>query len=96
LDAASPEDAWDYAFFEVDHERFAGRHRFAFSPDDHPVPVGEQVGFLGFPFGLTHLTAHVGYVSSIHRSGPATTLQIDGSVNGGNSGGPLLDLKTRL
>ena len=35
----------------------------------------------------------MGYVSSIHELDGVRVLQIDGSVNGGNSGGPLLNLK---
>ena len=41
------------------------------------------------------MTSHLGYVSSIHKNSVGVEIiQIDGSVNGGNSGGPLLDLKS--
>ena len=43
---------------------------------------------------MTQLTAHMGYVSSIHDQRGRELIQIDGSVNGGNSGGPLLSLET--
>ena len=56
--------------------------------------VGESAVFLGFPFGMTQLTSHVGFISSIHNRNSVKVIQIDGSVNGGNSGGPLLDIKT--
>ena len=38
------------------------------------------------------MTCHVGYISSIYESDGVSKIQIDGSVNGGNSGGPLLEL----
>jgi len=40
------------------------------------------------------LTAHMGYTSSIHGQQSRKIIQIDGSVNGGNSGGPLLSIES--
>jgi S1-C subfamily serine protease len=37
---------------------------------------------------------HAGLISSIYPSGPTQILQIDGSVNASNSGGPLIDAET--
>jgi S1-C subfamily serine protease len=51
---------------------------------------GEPVCGLGYPFEDPHLTLHHGYVSALFRSGPATMLKLDMSVNPSNSGGPLL------
>ena len=48
--------------------------------------------FFGFPFGTTHLTSHVGYISSDFIDGQVHKFQIDGSINPGNSGGPLLHI----
>jgi hypothetical protein len=87
-------EALDYAFIEINDPKFNGRHHFEFSDTDDLVAIGEQVLFIGFPFGMFHLTAHLGYVSSIHTTGAVQVLQIDGSVNGGNSGGPMIDLET--
>ena len=58
------------------------------------LSAGQQVLFLGFPFGMSQLTCHLGYVSSMHTRNGVDIIQIDGSVNGGNSGGPLLDLRS--
>lgn len=82
----------DYAFLKLDDPKFAGRHQFEFAADDEFPKVGEQIGFLGFPFGTIHLTAHLGYVSSVHEEAGVEKIQIDGSVNGGNSGGPAINL----
>jgi len=86
----SPAELHDYAFLRLDEPEFAGRHRFLFDPDMGP-DVGEQVAFLGFPFGMAQVTAHLGYISSIHERNGIKVLQIDGSINGGNSGGPLVN-----
>jgi S1-C subfamily serine protease len=91
--AESLESELDYAFINLEEPEFERRYRFEFGDLDD-IAVGENVSFLGFPFGMPQLTAHMGYVSSIHEQKGRTIIQIDGSVNGGNSGGPLLCLKT--
>jgi hypothetical protein len=89
----SLKDDKDYVYLTLSNSKFTGRHVFEFA-DSSSVSVGEQVVFLGFPFGDNHLTAHIGYISGIYEQNKVKTLQIDGSVNGGNSGGPLIDIKT--
>jgi S1-C subfamily serine protease len=49
---------------------------------------------LGFPLEHDNLTCHQGIISSFYRSGLDEVIQIDGSVNAGNSGGPLIDPET--
>lgn len=92
--AESPENERDYIYLRLLDSDFNDRYVFEFTDSSSPLSVGEQVLFLGFPFGMTQLTSHIGYVSSIHERNEVEIIQIDGSVNGGNSGGPLLDLKT--
>ncbi len=91
--AESLESELDYAFINLEELEFQGRYRFEFG-DSADIAVGESVLFLGFPFRMPQLTAHMGYVSSIHEQQGKNIIQIDGSVNGGNSGGPLLSLET--
>lgn len=91
--AESGENDRDYVFLKLSEPEVEGRYVFEFA-DSSVLSVGEHVVFLGFPFGYPYLTAHSGYVSSLHCSNDIEVIQIDGSVNGGNSGGPLLDLKT--
>lgn len=63
------------------------------------VPAkGELVLALGNPFGFSHSVA-LGVVSSPNRElgdAPTPYIQTDASLNPGNSGGPLIDLKGRL
>ena len=64
--------------------------------------VGDDVVFLGYPIGMNTLGAHRAMVS--HRGEiqfrelprPVQTLILDGSVNKGNSGGPVLEPSTGL
>ncbi len=86
----SPVEFNDYAFIEIDEPEFANRHRFELGRAAE-ISVGQQVLFLGFPFGMAQLTSHVGWVASKHAKDGVNIIQIDGSVNGGNSGGPLLN-----
>ena len=91
--AESFENEKDYVLLKLSESEFEGRHVFEFT-NSSILSVGEQIVFLGFPFGSPQLTAHSGYVSSLHCKNDVEVIQIDGSVNGGNSGGPLLELKT--
>lgn len=94
--AESPENEKDYAFLRLSEPEFENRYRFLFEELLHLV-VGEQVVFLGFPLDMSQLTAHIGYISSIFDNRyNIRTIQIDGSVNGGNSGGPLLNLNGKV
>ena len=65
--------------------------------------VGQRVFAIGNPFGLER-TMSTGIISSLDRSLPSrrngrnikSVIQIDASVNPGNSGGPLLDSHARM
>lgn len=87
----SPSEEYDIAYLALAEPEFQGRHIFSFG-EATDLRVGDQIGFMGFPFQMPQLTCHIGYVSSIHQRGIVSVIQIDGSVNGGNSGGPLLGL----
>lgn len=87
----SPREEHDIVYLALAEPEFQGRHIFSFG-DATALRVSDEIGFLGYPFQMPQLTCHVGYVSSIHQRGTVSVIQIDGSVNGGNSGGPLLGL----
>ncbi len=91
--AESHENDKDYAFLQMAEPEFNGKYRFDFSEDEEIV-VGQRVAFMGYPFGLDNLTCHIGYISSIYEKSDVRIFQIDGSVNGGNSGGPLISLES--
>lgn len=65
------------------------------------VEPGDGVIMLGFPLETEHVSATFGRVSAKHRSPSHVNalvnlnmIQIDGAVNMGNSGGPLIDAHT--
>lgn len=55
------------------------------------ISRGRKILFAGFPHGIHDLLVHVAIIS-----GPSNdhAFYIDGSVNGGNSGGPIIDCET--
>jgi len=82
----SPEKEFDYAILRIvgDFEE----ERVALEPKHITPNRGMRVCFSGFPHGIDDLLAQVARVS-----GPfgKVGFYIDGSVNGGNSGGPIID-----
>jgi serine protease Do len=61
--------------------------------DSALLEVGRKVVAIGNPFGLGG-TVTSGIVSAVHRSsGASRYIQTDASINRGNSGGPLFDMK---
>ena len=90
-----PEGSLDYAVLDMSAEpEFANRHEFEIARADGIMEVGDQVLFFGFPFGSKVLTSHVGYISAEYREQGIHLLQIDGSINRGNSGGLLFHLNS--
>lgn len=69
--------------------------------DSAGVRVGDYVVAIGNPFGLSN-TVTAGIVSAVGREvtsevpGYADFIQTDASINTGNSGGPLVDLRGRV
>lgn len=65
----------------------------AFAVNRH-IYIGQAVALIGFQYDNPSLTIKSGIISAhIHRNGNRY-LQFDGSTIWGNSGGPLIDLKT--
>lgn len=56
--------------------------------------IGQKCCLLGYPFGQDHLSIHECIISSIYQRAGIDVYQLDGSVNNGNSGGPLIELET--
>lgn len=82
----SPENQFDYAVLRLEEQLPNGRTVLIPNAQNN-VPRGTNVIFAGFPHGIPDLLVHEAIVS-----GPASPLgfYIDGSVNGGNSGGPIV------
>lgn len=83
----SLEDQFDFAILRAKSHVSIGR--CVLKPDSsHLLSRGTKVVFSGFPHGVHDLLTHEAVIS-----GPAAphAFYIDGSVNGGNSGGPIID-----
>ncbi len=74
--------------------------------DSDKVKVGDEVLAAGAPLGLRSTVTH-GIVSALHRPVPLSgegsdtdtvidAIQTDASINHGNSGGPLIDMDSRV
>ncbi len=87
LIAHSPENQFDFAILRAKSPLPGGRDVLK-PASNHSKARGTKVVFSGFPHGIHDLLTHEAVIS-----GPAAphAFYIDGSVNGGNSGGPIID-----
>ena len=74
-------------------------------PNHEPIPIGDldkvvegmPIVFSGYPFGSEDLTTHQGIISAIVKDATdITSYLIDGTVNSGNSGCPLLGMDGKV
>ncbi|WP_353224363.1 S1 family peptidase [Salinisphaera hydrothermalis] len=86
----SPENQFDFAILRASSALPDSRHVLKPKPQNLTAR-GTKVVFSGFPHGIHDLLTHEAIIS-----GPvaAHAFYVDGSVNGGNSGGPVVDANT--
>jgi S1-C subfamily serine protease len=89
-----PEDSWDYATFDIGRLKEFIEIPSLDLAEERNIAIGEQIAVLGFQFEQTSLSMHIGHVSSKYIRAGVKYLQLDCSVNNGNSGGPLISLET--
>jgi hypothetical protein len=90
LVTGSDRNSYDFAVLKIPEIIRADDHQFVLrSPTTKRI--GEPVALIGFPLEHHNITCHAGIISSFYTSGLAQIVQIDASVNAGNSGGPLVD-----
>lgn len=83
----SPATESDFAILRAESEFPHGRH--VLRPKVlNSFPRGTEIIFSGFPHGIPHLLVQRAVISGQVNEG---VFYIDGSVNGGNSGGPIVD-----
>ena len=90
LRSGQEEARWDYAVLAIDHPDFASIPDLQLKDDDE-FSIGSEVSFLGFQFEQSNLAIHRGLIASAFIKAGVRYIQVDGSVNHGNSGGPLID-----
>jgi len=91
--AESRSDTTDFAVLRVDGEAPPGRLPLSPEPEAGLPERGTEVLFAGYPHGIEDLLVQRAIVSGpVGQHG----FYVDGSVNGGNSGGPVVDATTGL
>jgi S1-C subfamily serine protease len=87
-----PEQSWDYAVLKLPAE-FLGIPSLSFSKTN-AIEVGTDVYLFGYQFEQPNLSMHSGAISSQYFRSGVHYIQLDASVNHGNSGGPLVEAKS--
>lgn len=83
----------DVAVLEIDKDAIPTDAVTADLDCSQPPRVGNPVAIFGHPGALSY-TATRGIISSVTWIFPTEFIQSDATINGGNSGGPLIDLST--
>ncbi|MBD2666957.1 hypothetical protein B6N60_03452 [Richelia sinica FACHB-800] len=92
IQALSEENKNDYIVFDIPELREEKLKLYNFSFGIHENKrIGEPIFFLGYHFDNFQLTCHTGIISSFNERNRSHIIQIDASVNSGNSGSPLID-----
>jgi S1-C subfamily serine protease len=92
-ETASDENHDDYIVFDIPQLREKKLYNFALG-NPKSKRIGDNILFLGYPFEHRNLVCHTGTISSFYKDKNVDIIQIDGSVNASNSGGPLIDPET--
>jgi len=87
---SSEENFYDYAILSLP-EAIQKMNLFQFELlENAEKKMGMDIAFLGYPLDAFNITCHSGRISSLFSRGIVdNVIQIDASINGGNSGGPL-------
>ena len=88
-----PEASWDYAILRIPDPAFLALPSLQIEQENAAM-IGAKIAIFGYQFEQPQLSMHVGYISSQFVKVGVNYIQLDSSVNNGNSGGPLIDEST--
>jgi serine protease Do len=83
----------DLAILQISPEHLSANHKQATLECDERPNTGHPVGAYGHPWELSY-TGTKGIISGVTAEFSTESLQTDAPINSGNSGGPLISLKT--
>lgn len=86
-------NSWDYAILKIENPSFLAAPSLQLEDHDE-VSIGSNVALFGYQFDQPQLSMHQGNISSQYYKAGVHYIQLDSSVNHGNSGGPLIDTNT--
>jgi len=86
-----PESSWDYAILDLSDAEFSTIPSLTLS-DSSTIRIGQSIAVMGFQFDQNNLSIKQGILSSRYVRSGVKYMQIDASVNQGNSGGPLINI----
>lgn len=90
-----PKEGWDFAIYDLSWPEFKSIPSLALAPSTS-LSIGDPIAFLGFQFENPNLAIHSGTLASRFVQAGVKYLQLDASVNQGNSGGPLVNPESSL
>lgn len=87
LIAYSSKEEYDFAILEI--QSSLPKNRNILQPNlELELKRGIKTVFSGFPHGIPDLLIHEAIISNVQNT---KSFYLDGSINGGNSGGPIID-----
>lgn len=86
------EESWDFATINLESTTFETLPSLEFIEANEKIEIGEEIALFGFPLLQDNLSMHTGHISSKKIHEPVKYIQVDASVNQGNSGGPLIEV----
>lgn len=87
------ENNWDYAILDLKDNEFNLIPSLKLRPICN-YEIGDPIAIFGFQFDQPNLSLKQGIISSRFTRNNVKYIQIDSSVNNGNSGGPLINVET--
>lgn len=84
-----PESSWDFAIYDLKETEFNNIPNLRLAKNKS-YPIGSEVSVLGFQFDNNNLSIKKGLISSCYTNNSVKYIEIDASINQGNSGGPLI------
>jgi V8-like Glu-specific endopeptidase len=88
------EESWDFAIIDLESTNFEKLPSLEIIEANKKIEIGEEIALFGFPLLQENLSMNAGHISSKKIQASVKYIQVDASVNRGNSGGPLIEVNS--